>query len=253
MGTWICHLRNAEILLEQIPGLDKESFIIGSLSPDSGYPNEDWTEFNPPKEVTHFMLKDESDANTRDYFFYKAWLAQPILDNRTYSFRLAYFFHLLCDNLWWRLIWKTTRTENDALINEKGFPHFIEQAKSDWYGLDHIYLRNHPDMPAWQIFSEANNPPSYLDFIPLHALHYQLDYIRNYYNHPDPARVLDRPFPYLNEASMAHFVRDCAAASLEIYQTIQANPQTAICESWLELLDPNLYPPFPPPLGDIVT
>lgn len=252
MGTWICHLRIAQILLEQIPGLDEESFIIGSLSPDSGYPNEDWTEFDPPKEVTHFMLKDESEANIRDYIFYQSWLAQPNPDNKSYSFRLAYYFHLICDNLWSRLIGKTTKSENAALIAEKGFPRLIENAKSDWYGLDHLYLRNFPDMPAWRIFLQAHNPPSYLDFIPLHALHHQLDYIRDYYNHPDPARILDRPFPYLCEATMARFVRECAVLSLEIYRMMRANIETPIRESCLELLDPARYSPYPPPLGDVV-
>jgi hypothetical protein len=46
----------------------------------------------------------------------------------------------------------------------------IEKAKEHWYGLDHLYLRNHPDMLAWQIFLRAHTPLSYLDFIPLRAL-----------------------------------------------------------------------------------
>jgi hypothetical protein len=83
------------MLLEQIPGIGQESFVLGSLSPDSGYPNEDWTEFDPPKEVSHFIRKDENDSNIRDYFFYKQYIAGSELDPKEYSFQLAYFFHLM--------------------------------------------------------------------------------------------------------------------------------------------------------------
>jgi len=250
MGTWICHLRVAELLLGKLPLLNEEAFIIGSLSPDSGYPNEDWTEFDPPKAVTHFIHKGETEANTRDYLFYRQYLIQPIEDNQAFSFRLAYFFHLVCDYLWAKRVGKTTRAENQILLDEKGLYSLIEVAKADWYGLDHLYIRNHPDMHAWQVFLHAKNPPSYLDFIPLQALHHQLDYIRDYYSHPDPTRVLDRPFPYLNETSMAKFVQDCASASIEIYRLMQGNPLPSPNETSLELLEPAWYAPYPPPLGD---
>ena len=55
MGTWISHLRIAEQLLTAMPQLDEVAFIYGNLAPDSGLPNADWSAFDPPKEVTHFL------------------------------------------------------------------------------------------------------------------------------------------------------------------------------------------------------
>ena len=58
MGTWISHLRIAESLLHHFPGLDEVTFTFGNLSPDSGIPNADWTAFDPPKEIAHFLQKE---------------------------------------------------------------------------------------------------------------------------------------------------------------------------------------------------
>src|SRR5262245_39081459 len=62
MGTWISHLRIAENLLAQIPGLDEVAFAYGNLAPDSGLPNADWTIFDPPKTVTHFLRVGEDEG-----------------------------------------------------------------------------------------------------------------------------------------------------------------------------------------------
>jgi hypothetical protein len=46
MGTYISHFRNTDLLLKEIQNLEEEPFLFGSLAPDSGIRNEDWTEFN---------------------------------------------------------------------------------------------------------------------------------------------------------------------------------------------------------------
>lgn len=54
MATWIAHLRIAENLIKKYD-FEKKPFIIGNIAPDSGVPNEDWSKFDPPKEVTHWQ------------------------------------------------------------------------------------------------------------------------------------------------------------------------------------------------------
>ena len=66
MGTWIAHLRIAENLLPYFSGMDEVAFTYGNLAPDSGLPNADWTVFDPPKEVTHFLHKGEGESAIRD-------------------------------------------------------------------------------------------------------------------------------------------------------------------------------------------
>src|SRR5688572_33206791 len=74
MCTWICHLRIAEKLLPHFHDLDKVTFTFGSLAPDSGIPNETWTEFDPPKEVTHFIEKGEGEDRIRDLLYYQEYV-----------------------------------------------------------------------------------------------------------------------------------------------------------------------------------
>lgn len=111
MGTWIAHLRIAENLLLHLPGLDEVAFVYGSLAPDSGVPNADWTVFDPPKEVTHFHERGQGEVAVRDLVFYQRYLSpiDPADDLEVYSFRMGYFFHLIADALWAKKIVKTTR------------------------------------------------------------------------------------------------------------------------------------------------
>src|SRR5215217_2462964 len=119
MGTWISHLRVAENLLPHFSEVDEVTFTFGNLSPDSGVPNEDWTQFDPPKEVTHFLRKNEGEDAIHDLVFYQEHLAniKPEDDIKLYSFRLGYFFHLICDIIWAKRIVPATRHQFKELFD----------------------------------------------------------------------------------------------------------------------------------------
>ena len=98
MATWIGHLRVAEGLLQHWPHLHRMGFAFGNLAPDSGVPNADWSHFDPPKEVTHFLHKGQGEGEVRDLEFYRPYLASLSADGSAeYAFRLGYFVHLVCD------------------------------------------------------------------------------------------------------------------------------------------------------------
>jgi hypothetical protein len=69
MGSWISHLRIAEIILQSYPGLDVTNFTFGNLAPDSGMPNADWTQFDPPKELSHFLPEGAEREAPRTWCF----------------------------------------------------------------------------------------------------------------------------------------------------------------------------------------
>src|SRR5689334_3843633 len=106
MGTWICHLRIAEKLLPHFPELDRVAFTFGNLAPDSGIPNETWTVFDPPKEVTHFMEKGEAEDRIRDLDYHREYVSNMVPNEniQQYSFRFGYFTHLICDILWMKYV-----------------------------------------------------------------------------------------------------------------------------------------------------
>ena len=55
MAEWVSHLIVADKVLEKFPQLSRHEFCVGNIAPDCNIPNEDWTEFTPPRAVTHWM------------------------------------------------------------------------------------------------------------------------------------------------------------------------------------------------------
>ena len=103
MASWMIHLRIADQLLDQIPGLDETAFVIGNIAPDSGVPNEDWSVYSPPKSVSHYKVKGEN-GNTFDLVsFVREHFSPEMIRSfslREFSFFLGYYAHLLTDVEW---------------------------------------------------------------------------------------------------------------------------------------------------------
>jgi hypothetical protein len=212
-------------------------------------PNSDWSAFDPPKTVTHFLSPGNDEGGIPDLDFYRQYVVDlPTNHSADYSFRLAYFFHLLCDNLGSIRIGQQTRVYFAGLFAEQGENAWWTM-KRDWYDLDHKYLRDHPDSLFWRVLLPADLPPSYLPFLPAAALHHQMQHIKNFYRDPGD-RVLDRAYPYLNEATNARFVADTTTALLHVHAALNAGPLPDDFRTGLDLLPPALLEPFPPPLGD---
>jgi hypothetical protein len=253
MGTWIGHLRVAECLLAALPGLDEVAFTLGSLAPDSGIlVDAEAYRFEPPKEVTHFLRKGEDEAHIRDLEFYRTHMASITLDAdpARYSFCLAYFFHLLCDNLWWLRVGRPHKDHYAAHFEAQGKAAW-DDCKRDWYDLDHLYVRDHRESLYWRVFLPAPNPPPYLAFLHEPALIHQLDSIRQFYRQPDPTRTLDRPYPYLNEATMARFVTDATEAILSVYRQVTGEGAPIALTSAMGMLPAEVKAPYAAPLGDV--
>lgn len=209
MATWIVHLRVAESLLKRIPGLVPGVFAIGNIAPDSGIPDEKWENFSPPPEVTHFQNPNSLTRDLADLDFYRRYLLPLHLepgDPGRFSFRFGYFCHLVVDNLWSRDVGRPTKARFSAQFAAD--PKFIWEVKEDWYGLDFIYIRDHPDSLFWRVFLDARLAETGLDFLPIEALQQRMTYIKEYYQRQDEeiqARYL-RPYIYLSQAEMDRFV-----------------------------------------------
>jgi zinc dependent phospholipase C len=251
VGTWIAHLRIAENLLHHFPDLDEVTFAFGNLSPDSGIPNADWTEFNPPKEVTHFLQKGEGEDAIHDLVFYEQYLSniQPEKDIRRYSFRLGYFFHLICDILWAKRIWQATKVIHKSAL-EQNRSEAVENIKRDWYGLDQLHVRAHRNSLFWRVIVPSQNPPSYLPFIKNEALHHQYDYIRRYYSQPESDWFSTLPFRYLNGKTMSRMIDDSVEAVLLIQKKLQDMKNPGGLKSSVTLLPESLMAPYTGPLGN---
>lgn len=251
MGTWISHLRVADNLLPHFPELDEVTFTFGNLSPDSGIPNADWTEFDPPKEVTHFLRRGEEEHAIHDLVYYKQYLAdvRPEDDIKLYSFRLGYFFHLICDIVWAKRIGAATKQQFRELF-EINKSEAVSLVKGDWYGLDQLYVRNHPEHIFWRVIMTNPFPPSYLPFVKEVALHQQYDHIRKFYSAQEDQWFLSIPYQYLNENTMTRAVNDSVEAVLIVSEKVKNIKKLDGLESSVSLLPGYLTTPYEEPLGN---
>jgi hypothetical protein len=252
MGTWISHLRIAENLLSHFPEVDEVTFTFGNLSPDSGIANADWTEFDPPKEVTHFLRKGEDEHAIHDLVFYEQYLANinPEDDIKLYSFRLGYFFHLICDIMWAKRIGATTKRDFKELFDENP-KEAVGIVKDDWYGLDQLYVRNHPESNFWRVIMANSNPPSYLPFVKNEALHHQYTHIRKYYSEQEDKWFLSLPYHYLNEKMMTRIVDESIEAVLNVHEKVRDIKNFGELKSSVSLLPESLTTPYEEPLGNL--
>jgi Zinc dependent phospholipase C len=220
MAPWIVHLRIAENLLAEIPALDESMFAVGNIAPDSGVPDEKWENFTPPAEVTHFQLSEDVHRNCGDLDFYRRYVESVSLMSNPgdFSFLLGYFFHLVTDNLWSIHVGRPTKEGYEAQFAADN--NFIWEVKKDWYGLDFIYLREHPACLFWRVFLHADYHGPGLDFLPGEAIRQRVAYIKQYYQRSDDETLAmcKRPFIYLSASAMDDFVRASSDRPLAIYK-----------------------------------
>ncbi len=222
MATWIVHLRIAETLLEQIPGLEAEKFALGSVAPDSGKPDARWENFTPPPMVTHFQEGAGPQHYSADLNFYRKYL-QPLASNpapRLFSFRLGYFFHIVTDNLWSIRIGRPTIAKYKAQFDAD--KDFIWIVKKDWYGLDFLHVRDHAGCIFWRAFCSARPERGELDFLVPESLAWSVAHIQEYYQRTDEEtqKAYNRPYVYLTQAEADRFVDEAVQLLLRIYKRL---------------------------------
>ena len=201
MATWMAHIRLAQELLKTSLSLDIEAFLIGNIAPDSGVPNTDWSAFDPPKQVTHW--REERTIQFEQFYDRYLNAATPTDASRT-AFLLGYYCHLIADHEWAVTLWRPKRETPryaDLLTQD---PDQVWEIKKDWYGLDFLYLADHPDSLFHTHFMGIETVPDYLDYFPAGAFTQQVRYIQGYY--ADPEFDLVRPYEYLSKAEMDDYI-----------------------------------------------
>jgi hypothetical protein len=228
MASWIVHLRIAENLLARIPSLDPEKFALGNVAPDSGRPDEKWEHFTPPGEVTHFENPSALHRDCADLEFFRRYL-KPLgtaPDRRLFSFRLGYFFHLITDNLWaLKIARPTLERYREQFAADKDF---IWVVKKDWYGLDFIYLRDHPDCLFWRVFTRAQPELGGLDFLVPESLSWSVAHIQKYYQRNDEniQELYNRSYIYLSMPDVDCFVDESAQQLARIFEQLWINAKS---------------------------
>ena len=221
MASWMIHLRIADRLLDQIPGLDETAFVMGNIAPDSGVPNADWSVYSPPKNVSHYKVKRENESFfDLDRFTLEHFSPERIrtYSPREFSFFLGYYAHLLTDMEW---ITEVLRPSFEAHPDkaEKDPTAFVWELKRDWYDLDFRYLKEHPDFRAFQIYEQSDGfRNDLMDIFSEDAFSSRREYICGYYR--GEHGNLYREYPYMKPEQADRFV---AGAAQRVLSALQAS------------------------------
>ena len=207
MASWMVHLRVADRLLDRLKDIDEAAFVMGNIAPDSGVPNADWTEFHPPKSVSHFKTDRTDPEAFRRQYFSREQIAG--YDRRAYSFFLGYYVHLLTDVEWVAEILTPLRRELAGETKEAR-DRYIQTAKEDWYDLDFLYLEQHPEFRAFHIYENTRDfENDLMERFSADAFENRRAYICAFY-HGDEHGALHRDYAYLTPQQAEVFVEKAA-------------------------------------------
>ena len=151
--------------------------------------------------------------------------------------------------MWAKRIVGATKLQFKELF-EKDRKQAVSLIKGDWYGLDQLYVRDHPEHIFWRVIMANPFPPSYLPFVKDKALHQQYDHIRKFYSEQEDKWFLSIPYQYLNETTMTRIVNDSVEAVLIVSKKIKDLKDFDGLLSSVSLLPECLTTPFEEPLGN---
>lgn len=213
MASWMVHLRIADKLFEKLKNIDEIAFVMGNIAPDSGVPNEDWSQFAPPKVISHFKTKPEDELFFDIDKFCSEYFNEALIKTyspRKYSFFLGYYVHLITDIEWTRdIYYELLKAYPEEVKADKN--KLIWTAKGDWYDLDFLYLKQHPDFRAFSIYENTvDYENDFMEMFSKDAFENRRQYICGFYRgnrHGD----LHRTYTYLTPERVETFVADTVA------------------------------------------
>lgn len=190
MPTWVTHLMIADRVLDKVPKLDRNGFCVGNIAPDCNVENEDWTQFVPSKEITHWMSADRKVAAdcARFYTEYVESRKNKINTHHELSFLFGYYAHLVADAEFQRYIrdvdrvassWKRVKNHERLSEKAKDMPETWDSVKKlvgknermkDIYTIEAEYLEEHPCSGYLTEIMKLKSFPDYIDYLPKGAI-----------------------------------------------------------------------------------
>lgn len=220
MASWMVHLRIADRLLDRLPNLQVNEFVLGNIAPDSGVPSEDWSYYVPSSEESHFKRANENgDKRVCLPLFIERYFSQEVrarYDEKQYSFFLGYLVHLMTDILWVQNIYEPCerRYAKEAKEDRNGL---LWRMKRDWYDLDFVYLQEHPNFRAFELYRDVKDIENvYMDIFSRDAFENRREYIVGFYTAGKDD--LDHEYEHLNKERMDAFVEESVVELLEQLQ-----------------------------------
>ena len=188
MANWISHMIIVDSLYAMGIDLDERGFTVGNIAPDCNVENEDWTEFTPSREVTHWM-SGESKL-TADYEgFYREYIdGKAFMSNEHKAFLWGYYSHLVTDVEFQKYVRDDERVRRLFLRikQNEGMYEQIEGLSEDFDTLKEVfgrkrigrdviaqeedYLLKTPESRYTTVLKAVRDFPNYIDYFPQGAI-----------------------------------------------------------------------------------
>ena len=214
MASWMIHLRVAERVLALVQIPDAARFVLGNMAPDSGIPVEGG--YEPSAAVSHFRAIDENGVKAVHEELYVQRYLTPAqwagYDPQARAFHLGYLSHLITDRLWSKKVVYPAKAQFESLFREDNAA-FWRMVKQDWYDMDFLFLRAHPDFRPWQIYCRLTDMENhYVDFYGKNAFADRRQWIVDFYR--EGADGVTAREMYLPQETLDAFVEDAVKETL---------------------------------------
>ncbi len=234
MASWMIHFRVAQAMLdggalgERPEAEPAAAFVMGNIAPDSGEPTPDGRGYVPDKNTSHFMRRfegvpaGENPERCDPHLFTREWLSPSLNrdDPVAAAFYLGYLCHLVTDNGWVRdFIYPAKKRFahlrlTDGVETPEGVARFYAFLKKDWYDMDFLYIKRHPELYAYRLFLAAENVENeFLPFFPPNAFALKRGEIEAFYRRG--AAEAEERETYMAEGEPEAFVRNVREEILE--------------------------------------
>ncbi len=222
MANWITHTIIADKVLGSMPFLDEKGFCIGNIAPDCNIENEDWSDFVPPREVTHFMSGKKKTIEGCERFYDLYVRGKTFSSDEHYSFMTGYYSHLLTDVKWVEYMHNEDRVtacyerikavtelrerlsglsaEYYSIKNTFGKRCFLD----DVVDIEHKYIISNPENSYNRILRETTEFPDYLDFLPEGAITRKISIMA----YEPPAEAEEKEHIFYTSEEYERFVAD---------------------------------------------
>lgn len=215
MATWLTHLRIAQKIKERIPGISLPYLMIGSIAPDSGLPDGNAKNYNPPKEITHFKTKLSEDQSKIDLdAFFNKYLSPSKFITRsdnTRSFLWGYYFHLIADSIWInKYMLPYEKAYNEEPHPGKDFADFMRE---EIYALDFQYFQQN----GTDLLDKFKNIKVDVNFFN----EFESSYIQDSQNriieyYQKQKYILDRDFRFYSSEKIEEFIDEASKTCIDI-------------------------------------
>ena len=188
MANWITHMMLADSLMKMGLDADARGFAVGNIAPDCNVENADWTDFTPPRAVTHWMTGEHKDSADCEGFWDQYIRGRAFTSREERAFFLGYYAHLVADSEFQKFYQSpemtAARFERIKNIPEyaarvAGMPEthdtirkmFNRQEKmGDQVAIEREYLRKRPDSLYNTVLRRVTEFPDYIDYLPKGAI-----------------------------------------------------------------------------------